>query len=154
MPNKTERLAAALLAIKRGDSWLIPEPLRSSGDAEAICAHVSPDHNTPWTWTHDNRPQNITFRARDDHLEKTTKIDAPAIAKVRRNAKKKALTSEQVEMRAKLLAIEGREPPKPQQKRKWGSRKMAGSKDSNYKVCMTKYGRKVVRRRHDDEQQD
>lgn len=151
MPNKTERLAAALLAIRRGDSWLIPEPLRSSGDAKAICAHVTPDHTVPWTWTHDNSPQNIVFHNKEDHLEKTTKRDIPAIAKVNRALKRRELTPEEQEARRALLKIEGREEhPKKKPKRKWGSRPMAGSRDSEYKVRMTKHGRKVERRRDND----
>jgi hypothetical protein len=66
--SKTERLAAALLQIKRGSEWLIPEPLRSSGDAAAICKHVEWDHKFIKAWGGDESPQNI---ARANRLTKT-----------------------------------------------------------------------------------
>lgn len=47
------------------------------------------DHATPWTWTKDNRPQNLTPMARPEQAAKT-KRDVKAIAKVRRGLKKRA----------------------------------------------------------------
>jgi hypothetical protein len=87
-PNMTEKLAACLCEIQRGGVWLIPEPLRMTGTAKEIVAAVQWDHATPWTWTQDNRPQNLTPMARAEHAEKTRK-QRPAINKVRRGVKKR-----------------------------------------------------------------
>ncbi len=43
-PSRDAREAACLLKIKKGDDWLIPEPLRSSGDARAIVAWAQRHH--------------------------------------------------------------------------------------------------------------
>lgn len=91
MPRKKltrdQREAACLLQIKRGDgSWLIPEPLRSTGSAKQILAGVQYDHGTPHAWTRDDRPQNLTPMAKADHAVKTAKIDVPRIAKSKRVA--------------------------------------------------------------------
>jgi hypothetical protein len=87
-PNMTEKLAACLCEIQRGGVWLIPDPLRTNGTAKEICAAVEWDHATPWAWTQDNRPQNLTPMARTEHAAKTAH-QRPAINKVRRNAKKR-----------------------------------------------------------------
>lgn len=88
--NMAEKLAASLCEIHRGGVWLIPQPLRTEGTAKEICAAVDFDHVVPWTWTHDNRPQNLTPMLRADHREKTRTKDIAAIAKVRRGLKKRA----------------------------------------------------------------
>lgn len=97
--NKTERLAAALLMIKRGDEWLIPEPLRSSGEAEAICKSVEWDHHHPHAQGGTNDPQNMRPMTKDDHAAKTRR-DVSKIARDKR------LTKKHEEARRKMLARE------------------------------------------------
>ncbi len=88
-PTKTEKLAAVLLMLKRGNVWLIPEPVRSSGTAAEICSAVEFDHATPFAVIRDrgpayyNRPQNLTPLPPAAHLEKTRR-DVKAIAKGKR----------------------------------------------------------------------
>jgi hypothetical protein len=89
-PNMTEKLAACLCEITRGGVPLIPEALRMNGTAKEICAAVDFDHAVPWTWTQDNRPQNLTPMLRADHREKTRTRDVKEIARVRRGLKKRA----------------------------------------------------------------
>jgi len=101
-PNKTERLAAALLQIKRGDEWLIPEPLRSSGDAAAICRHVEWDHKFLKTWGGDESPQNMQPLTELEHKAKTRR-DRQQIAKANR------ITKKHEEFRRQLLAKETNE---------------------------------------------
>lgn len=97
--SRNQREAACLLAIKRGDgSWLIPEPLRSSGTPEEIIQAVQYDHATPHALTADDRPQNLTPMCRNDHRRKTAVKDVPEIAKSKRIAKADA------EFRSRLLA--------------------------------------------------
>ena len=87
-PNRTEKLAAVLLEIKRGSEWLIPEPLRSFGDAKAICAHVDFHHNIPHAIGGDTRPQNMTPLPGSDHDEETRKRTIPEVAKTKRIERK------------------------------------------------------------------
>jgi hypothetical protein len=82
-PNKTEKIAALLLTVKRGYGWLIPEPLRSSGDAKAICAHVQWDHLHPDSLGGDTSPQNMDPKDTLEHRGKTRR-DMQKIAKTRR----------------------------------------------------------------------
>jgi hypothetical protein len=82
-PNKTEKIAALLLTIKRGDGWLIPEPLRSSGDAKAICAHCQWDHLHPHSLGGDTSPQNMDPKDKLEHKGKTRR-DMMKIAKAKR----------------------------------------------------------------------
>lgn len=82
-PNKTEKLAAVLLMLKRGEEWLVPEPIRSKGTAKQICATVHWDHLTPHAFTQDNRPQNLDPKSPAEHSVKT-KPDVKAIAKSKR----------------------------------------------------------------------
>ena len=91
-PNMTEKLAACLCEITRGGVPLIPEALRMNGTAKEICAAVDFDHAVPWTWTQDNRPQNLSPMLRADHREKTRTRDVKEIARVRRGLKKRAAT--------------------------------------------------------------
>lgn len=96
-PNASEKIAAALLQIKRGDgSWLIPEPLRSSGDTKAICSAVQWDHGVPHAIGGGTDPGNMRPMTPQDHAQKT-KRDVASIAKGKRLAKA------QEEFRARLL---------------------------------------------------
>lgn len=72
-PNCSEKQAAALLTIKRGDDWLIPEPLRSKGSAAEICAYVEWDHLHAWALGGDNSPQNLKPHPKnsEEHKRKT-----------------------------------------------------------------------------------
>ncbi len=97
--NKTERIAAALLQIKRGDEWLIPEPLRSTGTAEQIAASVEWDHKFLKTWGGDESPQNMQPLTPEEHKAKTRR-DIRNVARANRIAKK------QEEFRRQLLAKE------------------------------------------------
>ena len=90
IPNKTEKLAAVLLMLKRGDGWLIPEPVRSKGSAKEICAAVEFHHTTPFALVGVTRPQALTPLRREDHAEITRKQTVPMVAKVKRSLKKKA----------------------------------------------------------------
>jgi hypothetical protein len=100
--NKTERLAAALLEIKRGDEWLIPEPIRSSGDAAAICACVQWDHRHPHAQGGTNDPQNMQPLLKDEHQAKTKRD----VAKIARD---KRLTKKHEEARRQMLSKETNE---------------------------------------------
>lgn len=148
-PTRDEREAAALLAIKRGDAWLIPEPLRSQGTAADICAAVDLHH---WRDYHalggTNEPQNLEPMLREDHRIETATKTIPQIAKTKRIRKKEE------EFRRKILAKSGLEPESPdpakKPKRPWGSSPMPGSRKSKFKVRMTKDGRKVELRRKEN----
>ena len=129
-PNRTEREASALLQIKRGDQWLIPEPLRSTGDAKAICAYVTYHHNVEHAIGGTLAPQNLEPLAEHVHDEITAKKSIPAIAKAKR------LSKAQEEFRRKMLAksdqadserVRGQAEPPPD------SRPMHGSRRSKWK---------------------
>lgn len=124
-PNQMEKTAAALLQIKRGDGWLIPEPLRSSGDAKAICASVEWDHATPDKLGGDTRPQNINPLLPAEHAPKT-KRDVKNIAKAKR------LSRKQAEFRSMLLAKASGDHVRVQTK----SKPMNGSIASGWKHKM------------------
>lgn len=100
-PNMTEKLAASLCEICRNGVWLLPEHLRMNGTAKEICAAVQWDHCTPWTWTHDNRPQNLTPMLAAEHAAKTRR-DVKKIAKVRRADKRASLKT--MQMAAAIIA--------------------------------------------------
>jgi hypothetical protein len=121
-PNKDERIAAALLHIKRGDEWLIPEPLRSSGDAKAICQHVEWHHNVHHAMGGTTAPQNMIPLSKEAHAVQTRKVDIPRIAKMKRIMKKEE------EFRAKMLVKVGQgetiEAAKAKRKYVWPKRKM------------------------------
>ena len=106
-PNLSEKLAAALLAIRQSDgSWLIPEPTRSTGGPDDILRIVEWDHfPIPVAIGGDNRPQNLVPRRIADHRTKTTTIDIPAIAKSRR------ISVEQEAFRLRLLQKSGQAEP-------------------------------------------
>lgn len=117
-PSKDERIAACLLMLRRGDgSFLIPEPLRSSGTADAICKFVDWDHGHLHALGGDTKPQNITPRRREDHKEKSRK-DTGIVAKSKRLAKKHN------EFNVKCLAKAGQAhfADDREKKYQWGSR--------------------------------
>lgn len=97
-PNLTEKLAATLLMLKNGNGdWLIPEPIRSSGDAALVISYPEWDHARYHALGGDTRPQNITPLAPEVHKEKT-KTDVGRIAKAKR------LEKAQEAFRAKVLS--------------------------------------------------
>lgn len=111
-PNKDERIAACLLMLKRGDDWLIPEPLRSSGTAAEICAAVEWDHARHHALGGDTRPQNITPLRTADHREKSN-ADNGKIAKCKR------VSVDHEEFKRRMLEKEpGKPPSKKSQKPK------------------------------------
>ena len=122
--SRDVREAACLLQIRKGDGWLIPEPLRSSGDARAIIAYVQYDHATPHALTADDRPQNLAPMGRADHALKTTQTDVPELAKTKR------ITAKQQAFRARMTAKTDnfREATKDKPKAKLKSRGFQGSR--------------------------
>lgn len=110
LPNKTEKIAACLLLLKRGDDWLIPEPVRSTGSADEICRCVEWHHTIlPHELGGDTAPQNITPLLTADHLVETHKVTRPAIRRTKRLAE--AHGEHQEAMRRKLLSKgEARKP--------------------------------------------
>jgi hypothetical protein len=88
-PNKTERLAAVLLMLKRGGDWLVPEPVRSNGDAKSICAAVVWNHDVQFAIRPHNDPRLLTPMRKTDHDARFAR-DVGEIARVRRGAKKRA----------------------------------------------------------------
>lgn len=96
--SMTERAATALLQIKRGDgSWLIPDPLRSTGTADQIVRSVDWDHRHPHAQGGTNDPQNMQPLLKDEHQAKTKRD----VAKIARD---KRLTKKHEEARRKMLA--------------------------------------------------
>jgi hypothetical protein len=89
-PNMTEKLASALLHIRKGtgDNWLVQGELRNAS-AKEICAACDWDHIRRWAEDGTNRPQNLQPLLRADHREKSKK-DNTEIAKGKRVAKKEA----------------------------------------------------------------
>lgn len=134
-PNATERTAAALLAIKKGDGWLIPEPLRSNGTAKEICAYVQFHHDvTPHALGGTSAPQNLSPMSIADHAHETATKTIPMIAKVRR------VSAAQEEFRRRMLAkvgINQDQPVSRKRKHAWPSRAIDGSKDSPWKKRMS-----------------
>lgn len=124
-PNADEKVACALLHIKRGNVWLIPEPLRSKGTAKEIASYVQWDHLFQHAMGGSMKPQNLQPLPRAEHKEKTAKIDIPMIAKGKRLAKA------QIAHKAVMDAKIGRGEMPTYTPRK--SRAMAGSRTSNYK---------------------
>lgn len=113
-PNLTEKLASALLHIRRGvdgDDWLIKGDLRNAS-AKAICSAVDFDHLRRWTEGGDNRPQNLQPLPRAEHREKSNK-DNTEVAKGKRFGEAHA------EFQRRLLAKqEGNPLPKPTRSKK------------------------------------
>jgi hypothetical protein len=125
-PSQTEKTAAALLQIKRGDEWLIPEPLRSSGDAKAICAHVQWDHKFLHAFGGDTAPQNIQPLSKLEHKGKTRR-DRMLVTKAKRIEKKHE------EFQRQLLAPTPKAPAKLTKK---GYRPMPCGRNSNQKMTI------------------
>jgi hypothetical protein len=119
-PNMTEKLASALLHIRRGtegDDWLIKGELRNAS-AREICSSVDFDHVRRWAENGDNRPQNLQPLPRAEHREKSRK-DNTEVAKGKRFGKSHA------EFQRKVLAKvfgETVETDKPKRKAKIQSR--------------------------------
>jgi hypothetical protein len=111
-PNATEREAACLLMLKRGDgSWLIPPELRNATAAE-ICKAVQYQHEDYFALSQSHDPRMLTPMRPEDHKEITAKVDIPRIAKIKRSSKK------QEEFRRKMLAKGGGEDEAPPVRRK------------------------------------
>jgi hypothetical protein len=89
-PNMCEKLASALLHIRKGtgDDWLVKGELRNAS-AKEICAAHDWDHIRRWAEGGSNAPQNLQPLLREDHREKSKK-DNTEIAKGKRVAKKEA----------------------------------------------------------------
>lgn len=98
-PNMSEKLASALLHIKRGvegDDWLVKGDLRTAS-AREICSSIDWDHVRRWAEGGENTPQNIQPLPRAEHREKS-RNDTTEVAKGKRyGAKEEAF-------RARLLA--------------------------------------------------
>jgi hypothetical protein len=126
-PNAMERTAAALLAIKRGDGWLIPEPLRSTGTAKEICSHVEWHHNTPHAIGGTTAPQNMTPLPVAEHAIETAKKTIPTVRKGLR------LSAAQEEFRRRMLVKTGQAvgvdvpPLRKKKSRPMGYRKFDGT---------------------------
>jgi hypothetical protein len=85
--NLTERLAACLLMLKRGNGEpLIPVDRETAKGmtAREIVSMVDFDHEILKRIGGTNHPTNLTPRLRSEHREKTAKVDQPVIAKARR----------------------------------------------------------------------
>jgi hypothetical protein len=88
-PNLTERLAAVLLLIKRGEDWLVPEPIRSAGTAAEIVTSVEWHHDVPFAVRPHNDPRLLTPMAPAEHRCRYAQ-DTGEIARVRRGARTRA----------------------------------------------------------------
>lgn len=113
-PNMTEKLASALLHIRRGvegDDWLIKGDLREAS-AKEICAAVQWDHVRRWAEGGTNVPQNIQPLLPPEHREKSNK-DNTEIAKGKR------FGAAHAEFQRRLLAKQEGDPlPKPERSKK------------------------------------
>jgi hypothetical protein len=92
-----EKLASALLKIRKGDGWLIPEPYRSSGTAEEICRCVERDHIVLHAHGGSCAPQNLDPMLKADHREKSRSDTTKA-------AKSKRISAEHEAFRQRMLA--------------------------------------------------
>lgn len=120
-PNMHEKLASALLHIRRGegDDWLVKGDLRSAS-AKEICSSIDWDHIRRWAEGGSNNPQNLQPLPRAEHREKSRK-DTTEVAKGKRFGKKHE------EFRQRILAKAGQATPtgeqqKPKRKAKIHSR--------------------------------
>lgn len=89
-PNMSEKLASALLHIRRGtgEDWLVKGDLRKAS-AKEICAAMDWDHIRRWAEGGSNSPQNLQPLPRAEHREKSRK-DTTEVAKGKRFGKKHA----------------------------------------------------------------
>lgn len=104
------QLAAALCQIGE-----IPYEHAKAMTPEQIISLFALDHGIFHAWGGPDEHWNLRWRFRSDHIEKTAKIDIPAIAKSRR------ITAAQEEFRQRMLAKTFGEPePIPRKrKRQW-----------------------------------
>lgn len=118
-PNKTEKLAAALLLMKRADENgklvpLVPDEVRAKAKsmpsmkaAKYILEQVEWDHYPKPVWAGgDNHPDNLQPLPPKVHRKKSAKIDKPM------SAKSKRLSEAQEEFRQKLLSKVGQGGPR------------------------------------------
>jgi hypothetical protein len=120
-PNMHEKLASALLHIRRGvegDDWLIKGELRSAS-AKEICSSIDWDHVRRWAEGGSNDPQNLQPLERAEHREKSRK-DTTEVAKGKRFGK--AHAEFQRKMLAKVFGETDVETDKPKRKAKIQSR--------------------------------
>lgn len=139
-PNATEREAAALLTIKRGDRWLIPEPLRSTGTAQEIVSSVEWDHQFPWALGGGNEPQNLKpyVKESDEHRRKTHGVKHGFAGsdrhKVNKGKRMRAKYAEAGAVEAKRDPTVEASPPRPAGK--IASRPLPGTKASGQRRRM------------------
>ena len=93
-PTMAEKLAALHIEIEalRGFPIADWETLRKM-TAEQVCRLFQWHHTSYYTWVGHNHPTLLTPMYVMAHRERTAKIDNPAIAKVRRHLKQKALAA-------------------------------------------------------------
>jgi hypothetical protein len=125
-PNMTEIAAASLLTVRRGDGWLIPEPLRSTGTAKEIVAYCEKHHKHMYTFGGDTSPQNIAMLSPAEHKRETVRL-RPQITKAKRIEKKHE------EFQRQLLAPKPKTPAKLTKK---GYRPMPCGRNSNQKLTI------------------
>lgn len=117
-PNMHEKLASALLHIRRGigDDWLVKGELRNAS-AKEICAAMDWDHIRRWAEGGSNHPQNLQPLPRAEHRAKSRK-DTTEVAKGKR------FGAAQEQFQRRLLAKAGLAEPvaKPKRKAKIQSR--------------------------------
>jgi hypothetical protein len=101
-PNAKEKLAASLLEIMRLRGTPLDRNRAKRMTPAEIVGLFHFDHDAGFACHGaDNHPTRITPRPVREHIEKTAKIDIPAIAKCRR------VSAEQIEFQRKLLAKAG-----------------------------------------------
>lgn len=135
--NRTERFAAVILGLKRGDgSPIIDREAAKTMTAKEIVerfeALTQDDHVVHVAIDGDNHPTNLTIMPTAEHGEKTATRDIPQIAKTRR------LSKAHEAFRAAMLAKHGQEVAETVTvpKSRWGRRPMPGSKESGWKKPM------------------
>lgn len=135
--SRTERYAAVILHMKRGDGRPLIDHEEAKGmTAQEIIARFEAmthdEHRVPHAIGGTNHPTNLDFLTPEEHAPKT-KIDVTAIAKTKRIAK------QQEEFRKRLLAKTETEtpaePPKP--RRAWSSKPLPGTKASGLRKRMS-----------------
>jgi len=133
-PNLREMLAAALLQLNPDlREWA------KTKTPKQIIAMFHADHypvrHADGGSTH---PTNLVMRLIPEHLEKTRKIDVPAVAKNKRLAKAHEA------FRARILAKTSQGPLKTALRSRWASRPLPGTRASGVKM---KFGGKSERRK-------